>query len=141
MATRQNEDQRLYEPYIAQQVVMMPADANPQGTIFGGVILSQIDMAAHTGVKRLISLAGGRNLAFVTVAINRVEFKSPVFVGDVVRCLVSLVKFGRTSVTVKVVVEADRGAKTFTVTEAEVVYVGIDNTTPERRPVPLFADN
>src|SRR3954469_4733461 len=107
MAYDPNEDPRLREPYVAQQIVMMPADANPQGTIFGGVILSQVDMAAHTGAKRLVMMAAGSTPALVTVAINRVEFKSPVFVGDVVRCLVSLMRFGRTSVTVKVVVEAD----------------------------------
>ena len=74
----------------------------------------------------------------VTVAINRVEFHEPVFVGDVVRCLVSLVKFGRTSITVLVVVEAERGTETRRVTEAEVVYVGIDSTSPDRRPKPLL---
>ena len=79
---------------------------------------------------------GGEEL--VTVAVNRVEFKEPVLVGDVVRCLVSLVKFGRTSITVKVTVEAERGAKTFVVTEAEVVYVGIDSACSERKPKPLL---
>ena len=74
----------------------------------------------------------------VTVAINRVEFHQPVFVGDVVRCLVHLIKFGRTSITVRVTVEAERGTETHRVTEAEVVYVGIDPASPERRPKPLL---
>src|SRR5262245_35696005 len=113
------------DPYVALQTVMMPRDANPQGTIFGGVILSHIDMAGATGAKRLVILAGGDVPVLVTVAVNRVEFKEPVFVGDVIRCLVSLIKMGRTSITVKVTVEAERGAKRFVVTEAEVVYVGI----------------
>jgi acyl-CoA thioesterase YciA len=74
----------------------------------------------------------------VTVAINRVEFHRPVFVGDVVRCLVDLVKFGRTSITVRVTVEAERGTETHQVTEAEVVYVGIDPDSAERKPKPLL---
>ena len=72
----------------------------------------------------------------VTVAMNRVEFKQPVMVGDVVRFLARLVKIGRTSVTIQVHVEAERGAEVLQVTEAEVVYVGIDPHT--RRPVPLL---
>ncbi|HEX4590979.1 MAG TPA: hotdog domain-containing protein [Gemmataceae bacterium] len=128
----------MSEPYVAMQTVMMPRDANPQGTIFGGVILSLIDMAAYVGAKRLVLMAGGRVPMLVTVAINRVEFHQPVFVGDVVRCLVRLVRFGRTSVTVLVTVEAERGTATHKVTEAEVVYVGVDPTSPDRRPTPLL---
>jgi acyl-CoA thioesterase YciA len=128
----------MAEPYVALQTVMMPRDANPHGTIFGGVILSHIDMAGATGARRLVVQAGGAMPVLVTVAVNRVEFKEPVFVGDVLRCLVSLVKFGRTSVTVKVTVEVERGARTLTVTEAEVVLVGIDTTAGERKPKPLF---
>ncbi len=127
------------EPYVAMQTVMMPRDANPQGTIFGGVILSLIDMGGHTGAKRLVVQAGGPPPVLVTVAINRVEFKHPVFVGDVVRCLVTLVKLGTTSITVKATIEAERGLETTVVTEAEVVFVGIDNTTPQRRPKALLA--
>jgi acyl-CoA thioesterase YciA len=126
------------QPYVALQTVMMPRDANGQGTIFGGVILGLIDMAAYVGAKRLVIQAGGPVPTMVTVAINRVEFHQPVLVGDVVRCLVSLVKFGRTSITVKVVVEAERGTATHKVTEAEVVYVGVDSTTADRRPKPLL---
>jgi acyl-CoA thioesterase YciA len=117
---------------------MMPRDSNPQGTIFGGVILSIIDMGAHTGAKHHVIQAGGEPPMLVTVAVNRVEFKHPVFVGDVVRCLVSLCKFGRTSVTVKVVIEAERGIENIAVTEAEVVFVNIDSTSPDRKPKALF---
>ncbi len=126
------------EPYVALQTVMMPWDANPQGSIFGGAILSLIDMAAYVGAKRLVVQSGGPVPTLVTVAINRVEFHQPVFVGDVVRCLVNLVKFGRTSITVHVVVEAERDVETHRVTEAEVVYVGIDPADPQRRPKPLL---
>ena len=66
-------------------------------------------MAAYVGARRLVVQAGGPVPVLVTVAINRVEFHQPVFVGDVVRCLVRLVKFGRTSITVLVTVEAERG--------------------------------
>jgi acyl-CoA thioesterase YciA len=125
------------EPYVALQTVMMPRDANPQGTIYGGEILSLIDMAAYLGARRLVIQAGGPTPMLVTVAVNRVEFHQPVFVGDVVRCLVRLVKFGRTSITVRVTVEAERGTETHQVTEAEVVYVGIEGG-PERRPKPLL---
>lgn len=128
----------MSESYVALQVVMMPRDANPQGTIFGGVILSHIDMAGHTGAKHLVIQAGGEVPVLVTVAVDRVEFKEPIFVGDVVRCLVSLVKIGRTSITVKVTVEAERGAKSFVATEAHVTYVGIDNAGGERKPKPLL---
>ena len=127
------------EPYTAIQVVMMPRDTNPHGTIFGGVILSYIDMAGAIAARREVALAGGsHDLALVTVAVTRVEFKQPVFVGDVVRFETSLVRFGHTSVTIHINVVAERGAKQLRVTEAEVVYVGIDPTATERRPVPLL---
>ena len=124
------------EPYVALQTVMMPRDANPQGSIFGGVILGLIDMAAYVGAKRLVIQAGGPVPVLVTVAINRVEFHEPVYIGDVVRCLTSLVKFGRTSLTVLVTVEVERGTETLHVTEAEVVYVGVDPGT--RKPTQLL---
>ena len=85
-----------------------------------------------------VVLAGGAPPFLVTVAINRVEFHKPVLVGDVVRFLTHVVKIGRTSITMRVNVEADRGGKTLQVTEAEIVYVGIDPTTPQRKPVPLL---
>jgi acyl-CoA thioesterase YciA len=122
-------------PYVALQNVMMPRDASPQGTILG-----MIDLAAYVGAKRLVVQAGGPLPVLVTVAMNRVEFHQPVFVGDVVRCLVRLVKFGRTSITVLVTVEAERGTATHQVTEAEVVYVGVDPNSPERRPTPLLPE-
>jgi len=128
----------MSEPYLALQMVMMPRDANPQGSIFGGVILSHIDMAGHTGAKHFVIQAGGEVPTLVTVAMNRVEFKQAVFIGDVIRCLVTPVKWGRTSITVKVVVEAERDAKTITVTEAEVVFVGIDRTNAKCKPKPLL---
>lgn len=125
-------------PYLAIQVVMMPRDTNPHGTIFGGVILSHIDMAGSVGARREAVLAGGPDDAlFVTVAINRVEFKEPVLVGDVVRFMTRLVKLGRTSVTINVAVEAERAALRIPVTEAELVYVRVDE---QRHPIPVIPD-
>ena len=126
------------EPIIAIQVVMMPRDTNPHGTIFGGVLLSYIDQAGAVGARRQVVQAGGRDPHLVTVAINRVEFLKPVLMGDVVRFVASIEKFGRTSLTVRVRVEADRGMETIHVTDAELVYVNVDPSTPERRPRPLF---
>jgi acyl-CoA thioesterase YciA len=143
------------DPYLALQVVMMPKDANPlppvwvqpPGTtqvlpflsIFGGVILSYIDQAGAIGARRAVQRAGGQLPFLVTVALNKVEFHRPVLVGDVVRFLTRLVRIGRTSITMHVAVEVDRGTETLQVTEAEVVYVGVDTSTAERRPVPLLA--
>ena len=138
------------EKYLALQVMMMPRDANPipvsqpgaQGayflTIFGGVILSYIDQAGAIGARHEIIQAGGPLPVLVSVAMNRVEFKKPVIVGDVVRFLTRLVRMGHTSITMHVNVEAERGKDVLHVTEAEVVYVGIDATSPERRPVALL---
>lgn len=129
----------MAEPYTAIQVVMMPADTNPHGTIFGGVILSNIDMAGAIAARREVHLRGGNPKAsFVTVALNRVEFKQPVLVGDVVSFRTTVTRIGRTSVTVNVDVLAERGADTIEVTTAEAVFVGVDLSTPDRRPVPLL---
>jgi acyl-CoA thioesterase YciA len=141
----------MSEPYLALQVIMMPRDANPiptvvpgkessplYSTIFGGVILSYIDQAGAVGARREVVRAGGAPPMLVTVAINRVEFKQPVLVGDVVRFLVQLERIGRTSITVHVSVEAERNGQVLRVTEAELVYVGVDPNSSERRPVPLL---
>jgi acyl-CoA thioesterase YciA len=108
----------------AIRLTLLPRDTNPQGTIFGGVILSYIDIAgaveAHrrTGVER-----------FVTVAMREVVFHEPVFVGDLVSFYATTTRLGTTSITVRVVVEAERYGGTserIKVTEAEVVYVAVD---------------
>jgi acyl-CoA thioesterase YciA len=132
--------QGMSEPYLAIQVVMMPRDTNPHGTIFGGVILSYLDQAGAIGARREVYRAGGPLPVLVTVAINRVEFHQPVLVGDVVRFWTRLVRLGRTSITMHVRVEAERGTDVLQVTEAELVYVGIELGTPERRPVPLLPE-
>src|SRR5262245_26990265 len=126
----------MTEPYLAIRVVMMPRDTNPLGSIFGGVILSYIDTAGAIGARREVAKLGAGMPYLVTVALNRVEFKAPVLVGDVVSFKTSLVKIGRTSITMHVLVEAERGKETLQVTEAEVVYVGIDPS--DRKPLALL---
>lgn len=127
--------------YTAIQVVMMPRDANPHGTIFGGVILSYIDMAGAIAARREVLLRGGtESLMFVTVAINRVEFKKPVLIGDVVRFETRCARIGRTSITMHINVVAERGREELRVTEAEVVYVGTEGADEQRRPVPLLPE-
>ncbi len=123
----------MAEPYLAIQVVMMPRDTNPHGTIFGGVILSYLDQAGAIGAHREIAKAGGPPPVLVTVAMNRVEFHKPVLVGDVVRFQTTLKRIGNTSITMHVNVLAERGGLVQQVTEAEVVYVGIDPASKEKR--------
>jgi acyl-CoA thioesterase YciA len=87
-----------------------------------------------------VARLGGPWPFLVTVAINRVEFKCPVLVGDLVRYLTRPVRIGRTSITMHVHVEAERGDQVLAVTEAEIVYVGIDLTRADRRPVLLLPE-
>ncbi|HEV7842410.1 MAG TPA: hotdog domain-containing protein [Pyrinomonadaceae bacterium] len=109
----------------AIRITLLPRDTNPQGTIFGGIILSYIDMAGaieahrHTGMPR-----------FVTVAMREIIFHKPVFVGDLVSFYAETVSVGTTSITIRVTVETERHGGTsrdrIRVTEAEVVYVAVD---------------
>ena len=115
------------EPAI--RVIMMPKDTNALGTIFGGIILSYIDQAGAVEAHRH---ASGR---VVTVAMHEVEFHEPVFIGDLVSFYADTVRVGRTSLTIKVTVKAERrirGRSKVKVTEAEVVYVHVDeNNQPK----------
>jgi acyl-CoA thioesterase YciA len=119
------------KPDPTLRVTLLPRDTNRHGTIFGGVILSHIDLAGAIEARESCGL-----LNFVTVAMDRVVFHSPVFVGDVVSFYTSTVKIGRTSVTTKIEVEAKRAdtLETVKVTEAEVVFVAVDENW---RPVPV----
>jgi acyl-CoA thioesterase YciA len=132
-----NETEELTKPFTdpAIRVVLMPKDTNAHGTIFGGVILSHIDIAAAIEVRKHTPKK------IVTKAMHEVVFVAPVFVGDIVSCYTSLVKIGRTSITVRVVVEAERvnyPNERALVTEAEVVYVAIDEN---RKPIPIQDQN
>lgn len=115
----------------AIRITMLPRDTNSQGTIFGGVILSYIDMAGAIEAHRKTGMA-----RFVTVAMREVIFHQPVFVGDLVSFYSETVKIGTTSITTRVVVEAERygspGEKA-RVTEAEVVYVAVDKEGKKMR--------
>ena len=104
---------------------MMPRDANYLGTIFGGVILSSIDLAGAVEAHRH---SDGK---IVTVAMHEVKFIAPVLVGDLVSFYSETIKVGNTSITTRVVVEAERygsPGESARVTEAEVVYVALDKT-------------
>jgi acyl-CoA thioesterase YciA len=117
------------EPVL--RVVPMPADANSTGDIFGGWIMSQVDIAGSIPALRL---AKGR---VATVAVNSFLFKQPVLIGDLVSFYAQVVKVGRTSVTVDVEVFAQRGVPeevTVKVTEATLTYVAVDQN---RKPRPV----
>ena len=106
------------------RVTMLPRDTNARGTIFGGVILSHIDLAGAIAAGRVVSQK------LVTRAIHEVDFLAPVYVGDVVSLYASVLRQGKTSVTVKVEVEAERSkapGETVKVTAAEVVYVAVND--------------
>ena len=105
------------------RVVPMPADSNSTGDIFGGWVMSQVDIA---GSIPAIRHARGR---VATVAVNSFVFRQPVMVGDVVSLYAEIVKVGRTSITVSVEVYAQRNPEkeeTVKVTEATLTYVAVD---------------
>jgi len=108
----------------AIRITLLPRDTNSAGTIFGGVILSYIDMAGAIEAHRRTGMD-----RFVTVAMREVIFHKPVFVGDLVSFYAETVNVGTTSITIRVVVETERvsaGSEVVRVTEAEVVYVAVD---------------
>ena len=115
----------------AIRVILLPRDTNAAGTIFGGVILSHLDIAGGAEAHK------HGHLRYVTVAMREVEFRAPVYVGDTLSFYTRTVKLGRTSVTVHVHVEVDRAdgsARGVNVTEAEIVYVAVDQSW---RPIPI----
>jgi acyl-CoA thioesterase YciA len=123
--------------YLAVKLIMMPRDTNPYGTIFGGVVLSHIDMAGAIGAGHAVRVRGLPEKPLVTVAMASVEFHKPVFVGDVVSFWTKVKHWGRTSLTMQVTVEADRGGKDEKLTEAEVTYVAVDLSSEPRQTVPI----
>ncbi|MFZ5491514.1 MAG: acyl-CoA thioesterase [Pseudomonadota bacterium] len=119
------------EPAI--RVLAMPADTNPAGDIFGGWIMSQIDLAGGIVASRR---ARGR---VVTVAMNAFEFHQPVFVGDLLSCFGRVVRVGRTSLTLHLEAHATRAenpGQVVKVTEATATFVAVDE---QRRPRPVPA--
>lgn len=108
----------------AIRLTMMPRDTNAHGTVFGGVILSYIDVAG--GVEAIRHTKHNR---FVTVAMKEVIFHQPVFIGDLVSFYAKTIRVGNTSITIHVDVEAERFGTPgviVKVTEAEVIFVAID---------------
>ena len=108
------------EPTI--RVLAMPTDTNAAGDIFGGWIMSQVDIAGSIVAYRR---ARGR---VVTVAVNSFEFHQPVFVGDLISCYAEVTRIGRTSLSVKVELYAERNRQQeecIKVTEATLTYVAV----------------
>jgi acyl-CoA thioesterase YciA len=112
------------EPVL--RVVPRPSDVNPAGDIFGGWIMSQVDIAGSIPALRR---AQGR---VATVAVNAFTFKKPVYVADLVSFYARILKVGSTSITVDVQVYAERGwrapnpGEIVLVTDAVLTYVAID---------------
>ncbi len=118
-----------YDPTL--RVMPMPKDTNRHGTVFGGVILSYLDIAGSLEARKTAPLN------FVTVAMNKVEFHQPVFVGDQVSFYTKTLKIGRSSITVEVIVKAsrfDNPKQDVQVTSAEITYVAVDE---KRQAVPI----
>jgi acyl-CoA thioesterase YciA len=112
------------------RTIAMPADANPNGDIFGGWLLSQMDLAGGVLAKEC---AQGR---VATVAIDAMKFHQPVMIGDEVSCYCRIVRIGRTSVTIAIEswVRRSVGRDRQKVTEGLFVYVALDD---HRRPRPI----
>lgn len=132
--SNQDDDQK----HLALRVVLMPRDTNSHGSIFGGVILSQIDLAAAVGANHEIRERGSQAKRLVTVGMNSVEFHRPVFVGDLLSFWTKLVRIGNTSITIHVEVESERDGRLQNLTEAEVTYVAVKIDGDERSPVPVL---
>ncbi len=117
----------------ALRTIAMPADANANGDIFGGWLLSQMDLAGSVvAVQKAKSKVA-------TVGIEAMSFHKPVFVGDEVSCYASIEKIGRTSITIKVDTwaRARQAEKAVQVTEGKFTYVAIGD---DRKPIPIVRD-
>lgn len=111
------------------RVLAMPTNTNAAGDIFGGWIMSQVDIAASIAAHRR---ARGR---VVTVAVNEFKFQHPVYVGDLISCYAEVTKVGNTSLTVhvEVIAERDRGTEQrIKVTEANLTFVAVDQQGNKR---------
>lgn len=117
------------EKKLAIQVLAMPADTNPAGDIFGGYLLGQMDLAGA-----IVAQEVAKN-RIVTVGLDAMTFKAPVFVGDVLKCYAGIERVGNTSITVLVEAYATRvSGETVKVTEGKFSYVSIN---PDRTPRPI----
>ena len=114
---------------LVLKVIPMPADCNANGDIFGGWVMAQVDLAGSVIPARYTQ---GR---MATVAVNEFIFKQPVRIGDILSFFSSLTRIGRTSITVKVEVYAERyhaQGNYIKVTEASLTYVAIDDNGKPR---------
>ncbi len=118
--------------HLVIRVLATPADTNSAGDIFGGWLMSQVDIAGSIVARRH---AQGRT---VTVAVDSFQFKKPVFIGDLISCYAEIIKTGKTSITIKVKAFAERQGEThevIQVTEADLTYVAVDeNRRPRQIP-------
>jgi len=121
---------------LVLKVIPMPADSNANGDIFGGWVMAQVDLAGAVVPARY---AGGR---MATVAVKEFVFKQPVRVGDILSFFAKMIRIGRTSMTVKVEVYAERfgtRGNYSKVTEALLTYVAIDDAgRPREVPIKLI---
>lgn len=110
------------------RVVAMPGDTNPDGDMFGGWVLSQMDLGAYVQARKYT------HTKIVTVAIDNIVFHRPVFVGDCLLCYATTERIGRTSIIVKIdaMVERKEGRMLEQVTEGRFVFVAIGD---DRKPV------
>jgi len=122
-----------HDKELVLKVIPMPADCNANGDIFGGWVMAQVDLAGSVLPARR---AQGR---MATVAVNEFVFKQPVRIGDLLSFYSEITRVGRTSITVKVEVFAERlrlQGSYIKVTEAQLTYVAIDeNGKPRSLPV------
>ena len=112
---------------LATKTLAMPADTNPNGDIFGGWVLSQMDIAGGVMAK---GVTKGRA---VTVFVDGMTFHKPVLVGDVLSCFAKVAKIGNTSIIFKVEAWVERDFKSFKVTEGTFVYVAVDEKRKPRK--------
>lgn len=119
------------EPTI--KVIAMPQDTNPDGDLFGGWIVSMMDLAGSVAARRTA------RTRIVTVAMENIKFLKPVFVGDFLECFARVVRVGRSSITVEVDARVERRltGEVEQVTEGCFIYVAIDEN---RKPVPVHLD-
>ena len=112
----------------ALRIFAMPKDANANGDVFGGWVMSQMDLA---GAVPAVDRAGGR---IATVAVNAMRFHQPIAVGDLVTCYATIESVGKTSISVKVETWAKRRRTTdqVKVTEGTFVYVAINDNGAKR---------
>jgi len=117
---------------LSIRTALLPKDTNYHGTIFGGVILSHIDLAGAIEARRYCSQR------VVTISMNEVVFKEPVLLGDLVSFYTRITRIGKTSIRIQVLVVATRenSKERIIVTEATVTYVAIDDA---RQPTPIEA--